>query len=171
MKNKDDTLLAFDESLKEKKERVDCLQAEYNSIGKAIAELNDSIRCLESTRSSYILDNKLICNDDAYAVAYSPKDFGGCEDLLKVVILKDCTRTKCYNGLQCRLALYSYFDGEYSFGAEYGFFPLSEHEKYEKDGLIYRIKKESDFNNLCIDLIKNDFTLEEIHKYMGGLCK
>ena len=171
MKNKDDTLLAFDDSIKEKKEKVDCLKAEYNSIGKAIAELNDSIRCLESTRSSYILDNSVIGNDSAYAIAYSPKNFGGCEYLLKVVVLKDCTSTKCHNGLQCRLFTYSYFDGEYSFGAEYGFFPLSEHEKYEKDGFIYRIKREQDFNNLCIDLIKNDFKLEEIHKYMDGLSK
>jgi hypothetical protein len=171
MKNKDDTLLAFDDSIKEKKEKVDCLKAEYNSIGKAIAELNDSIRCLESTRSSYILDNKMIGDDGVYAIAYSPICFGGCEDLLKVIILNGCTKTLRGNGIQGRVITYSYFDGEYSFDSADGWFCVDDHEKYENNGLIYRIKNEHDFNNMCIDLIKNNFTLEEIHKYMGGLCK
>lgn len=161
----------FDNQLKEIEEKINGLKDDYDSLGSVIAELVDTQRALLAEKGEYIVRDRIIGNDNAYAIAYSPKEIGGCGNLLWLVPLSQSLPNKALYGVYGKSVLYRYFDGDYKINIENTFISAATHEEYEKDSLIYRIGTEEDFNKIILMLIKKDMTLEEIHSYLDSNFK
>lgn len=156
----------FDNQLKEIEEKINGLKDDYDSLGSVIAELVDTQRALLAEKGEYIVRDRIIGNDNAYAIAYSPKEIGGCGNLLWLISLSNVVPNKALSGVYGRSILYRYFDSDYKINIENTFLSAATHEEYEKDSLIYRIPTEAEYNNLVLKLVKENLTLEQIHSYL-----
>ena len=157
----------YDDELKTIEEKIKCLKEKQSSLGMEIADLSDASRELLSERSKYIINNRIIGNDNAYAIAYTPTEIYGCGDLLRIVIVRSATPNKAYAGLRCRSFLYRYLDGEYRINIEDVYLSSLTHEVYEKERLVYRIQTEDEYNNIVLSLVKEDMDLSDIHNYLN----
>lgn len=156
----------FEDQLKEIEEKINSLKDDYDSLGSVIADLVDKQRILLAEKSEYIVRDRIMGNDGAYAIAYSPKELGGCGNLLWLISLSNVVPNKALSGVYGKSILYRYFDGDYKLNIENTFISAATHAEYEKDSLIYRISTEEDFNKIILMLIKKDMTLEKIHSYL-----
>lgn len=156
----------FDDQLKEISEKINNLKDDYDSIGSVIADLVDKQRMLLSEKGEYIVRDRIMGNDGAYAIAYTPKEISGCGNLLWLISISNVVPNKALSGVYGRSILYRYFDNDYKINIESTFISAATHEEYEKDSLIYRIPTEAEYNNLLIKLVKENMTLEQIHSYL-----